>query len=44
MLYASSKDALRRKLVGLAIEMQGTDASEVIYDILIFNYGNILFI
>ncbi|KAG2211334.1 hypothetical protein INT46_002032, partial [Mucor plumbeus] len=32
MLYASSKDALRRKLVGLAIEMQGTDASEVDYD------------
>ncbi|KAI7854816.1 hypothetical protein BDC45DRAFT_507019 [Circinella umbellata] len=29
MLYASSKDALRRNLVGLAIEIQGTDYSEV---------------
>lgn len=29
MVYASSKDALRRKLVGLAIEIQGTDYSEV---------------
>ncbi|KAI9276585.1 hypothetical protein BY458DRAFT_505419 [Sporodiniella umbellata] len=32
MLYASSKDALRRKLVGVAIEIQGTDASEVDYE------------
>ncbi|KAG1440366.1 hypothetical protein G6F56_011953 [Rhizopus delemar] len=32
MLYASSKDALRRKLVGVAIEIQGTDSSEVHYD------------
>ncbi|KAI7898465.1 uncharacterized protein BX663DRAFT_461812 [Cokeromyces recurvatus] len=32
MLYASSKDALRRNLVGLAIEIQGTDASEVDYE------------
>jgi cofilin len=29
MLYASSKDAIRRSLVGIAIEIQGTDASEV---------------
>ncbi|CAO3659322.1 unnamed protein product [Umbelopsis vinacea] len=29
MLYASSKDALRRTLVGIAIEVQGTDLSEV---------------
>ncbi|CAO3597387.1 unnamed protein product [Absidia cylindrospora] len=29
MVYASSKDALRRQLVGLAIEIQGTDSSEV---------------
>lgn len=29
MLYASSKDALRRNLVGIAIEVQGTDLSEV---------------
>ncbi|KAI8968539.1 hypothetical protein BDF20DRAFT_896944 [Mycotypha africana] len=32
MLYASSKDALRRKLVGIAVEIQGTDASEVAYE------------
>ncbi|CAO3633492.1 unnamed protein product [Mucor fragilis] len=32
MLYASSKDALRKNLVGLAIEIQGTDASEVCYE------------
>ena len=29
MVYASSKEAIRRKLVGIAIEIQGTDASEV---------------
>ncbi|ORY98871.1 hypothetical protein BCR43DRAFT_503645 [Syncephalastrum racemosum] len=29
MLFASSKDALRKQLVGIAIEIQGTDASEV---------------
>ncbi|KAI9316399.1 hypothetical protein BX666DRAFT_236525 [Dichotomocladium elegans] len=29
MLYASSKDAIRKQLVGLAIEVQGTDFSEV---------------
>ncbi|GEM11022.1 cofilin [Rhodotorula toruloides] len=32
MLYASSKDALRRALVGIAAEIQGTDFSEVAYD------------
>ncbi|KAI9278604.1 actin depolymerizing factor [Phascolomyces articulosus] len=32
MLYASSKDALRKNLVGLAIEIQGTDFSEVDYE------------
>ncbi|KAI4522357.1 hypothetical protein K523DRAFT_321985 [Schizophyllum commune Tattone D] len=32
MLYASSKDALRRSLVGIAVEIQGTDLSEVAYD------------
>lgn len=31
MLYASSKDALRRSLVGIATEIQGTDFSEVSY-------------
>ncbi|KAI5479471.1 cofilin [Pseudohyphozyma bogoriensis] len=31
MLYASSKDALRRALVGIAVEIQGTDSSEIDY-------------
>ena len=35
MLYASSKDALRKKLVGLAIEIQGTDFSEVSYEVVL---------
>ncbi|KAI9018509.1 hypothetical protein CLU79DRAFT_760626 [Phycomyces nitens] len=35
MLYAASKDALRKKLVGLAIEIQGTDISEVDYDVVL---------
>jgi hypothetical protein len=29
---ASSRDALRRSLVGIAVEIQGTDDSEVAYD------------
>ncbi|KAN0064327.1 cofilin [Thecaphora frezii] len=32
MIYASSKDALRRSLVGIASEIQGTDYSEVSYE------------
>ncbi|ORX52861.1 hypothetical protein DM01DRAFT_1323335 [Hesseltinella vesiculosa] len=32
MVYASSMDSLRRNFVGLAIEVQGTDASEVDYE------------
>ncbi|TFY78958.1 hypothetical protein EWM64_g5048 [Hericium alpestre] len=32
MLFASSKDALRRSLVGIATEIQGTDPSEVAYE------------
>ncbi|CDS05336.1 hypothetical protein LRAMOSA07865 [Lichtheimia ramosa] len=35
MLYASSKDALRKKLVGLAIEIQGTDFSEVSHEVVL---------
>lgn len=31
MLYASSKDAIRRSLVGIANEIQATDFSEVAY-------------
>lgn len=29
MVFASSRDALRRSLVGIATEIQGTDTSEV---------------
>ncbi len=32
MVYASSKDALRRALNGVASEIQGTDFSEVAYE------------
>ncbi|KAI0826831.1 recombinant Actophorin [Trametes gibbosa] len=32
MLFASSKDALRRSLVGIASEIQGTEFSEIAYD------------
>ncbi|KAJ6262248.1 Cofilin [Drechslerella dactyloides] len=32
MIYASSKDALRRSLNGVAIEIQGSDFSEVSYE------------
>lgn len=32
MLFASSKDALRRSLVGIATEIQGTDYSEVAHE------------
>jgi len=29
MLYASSKDAVRKKLVGVGVEVQATDRSEI---------------
>ncbi|KAH3688602.1 hypothetical protein WICPIJ_000412 [Wickerhamomyces pijperi] len=32
MLYAASKDALRRSLTGIASDIQGTDFSEVSYE------------
>lgn len=32
MLFASSKDALRRALVGIASEIQATELSEVAYE------------
>lgn len=32
MVYASSKDALRRSLNGIGAEVQGTDFSEVAYE------------
>lgn len=31
MIYASSKDAIRKALVGISSEIQGTDVSEVDY-------------
>ena len=38
MLYASSKDSLRRQLQGVAVEIQGTDPSEVTSKNLFFIY------
>ncbi|KAJ6621790.1 Cofilin/tropomyosin-type actin-binding protein-domain-containing protein [Mycena sp. CBHHK59/15] len=35
MVFASSKDALRRSLVGIATEIQGTDFSEVAYEVVL---------
>lgn len=32
MLYASSREVLRRSLQGIAKEIQGTDSSEVTYE------------
>lgn len=32
MLYASSKDALRKKLVGVGVEVQATDMGEISYE------------
>lgn len=32
MLYASSKDALKKKLTGVAVEVQGTDFDEVTWE------------
>jgi len=32
MVYASSKDALRRSLQGIQVEVQGTDPSEISYE------------
>ncbi|KAG2131848.1 actin depolymerizing factor [Suillus cothurnatus] len=32
MVHASSKDALRRSLDGIAVEIQGTDLTEVAYE------------
>ena len=32
MLFASSRDALRRSLVGIAVEIQATDLSEISYE------------
>jgi len=32
MLYTSTKDSLKKKLVGIGTEVQATDASEIAYD------------
>jgi hypothetical protein len=32
MIYASSRDALRRALVGVSTDIQATDMSEIAYD------------
>ncbi|KAM6494457.1 actin depolymerizing factor [Amanita muscaria] len=32
MVFASSRDALRRSLVGIGVEIQGTDSSEVAHE------------
>ena len=32
MVFASSRDALKRSLNGVAVELQGTDYSEVSYE------------
>ncbi|KAG5519025.1 hypothetical protein PMAC_002556 [Pneumocystis sp. 'macacae'] len=39
MLYASSKDALRRALNGIAVEIQATDLTEVSYDTVLEKVG-----
>ena len=35
MLYASSKDAIRKKFQGIAADVQGTDFDEVDYDTIV---------
>ena len=35
MLYASSKDYLRKKFVGVSAELQGTDIDEVTWEVIL---------
>jgi len=35
MVFASSKDALRRSLVGIHVEIQGTEFSEIAHDVVL---------
>lgn len=35
MLYASSKDAIRKKLVGVAAEIQATDGAEISFETIV---------
>lgn len=39
MVYASSKDALRRALTGIHTEIQGTDYSEVSHETVLLKCG-----
>ncbi|KAF9575939.1 cofilin [Mortierella alpina] len=39
MIYASSKDALRKQLNGVAVEIQGTDFDEVSHDTVLEKIG-----
>ncbi|KAG0636923.1 hypothetical protein HOY80DRAFT_311921, partial [Tuber brumale] len=39
MLCASSKDSLRRSLTGVAAEIQGTDYSEIAYDVVLQRFA-----
>ena len=32
MVYASSRDAIRRNLVGIAVEIQGTEIDEIAHE------------
>jgi len=40
MLYAASKDALRKKLVGVSTEIQATDLSEVAHEVVLEKLKN----
>jgi hypothetical protein len=42
MVYASSRDALRRSLDGIGVEIQGTDYSEVSYEAGMFSLSRLL--
>jgi len=39
MLCASSKDSLRRSLTGVAAEIQGTDYSEITFDVVLQRFA-----
>ena len=40
MVYAASKDALRKKLVGVSTEIQATDLSEVAHEVVLEKLKN----
>ena len=39
MVYAASKEAIRRKLVGVGSEIQGTDLTEIAYETVLERVG-----